>query len=246
MARFFLQAGQLQDGQVAISGDEAHHISRVLRLQVGDTITCVDVDEAAYTVTITELGATVRGNISAALEVTQESPLHLTLFQGLAKGDKMDLVIQKAVELGVQTIVPYTSRYTIVKLDPKQAKTRQERWARIALEAAKQCGRTRIPEVVELRSFKDVVAAVQSRKAQDETIVLAYEGEKRLSIRDLPGPPQAASVLVGPEGGFAPEEVADLVAAGATACTLGPRILRTETAGLVALSLLGYKWGDLA
>ena len=246
MARFFLKNGQIKDGMVEITGDDAHHISRVLRLQTGNSITCVDQDGQTYLVTISELGSTVLGVIQEAVESSQESPLYVTLFQGLAKGDKMDLVIQKAVELGVQEIVPYCSRHTVVKLDPKQAKKKHERWERIALEAAKQCARTRVPVVHELQMFDAVISVAYTRFAQGEVIILAYEGEKRFGFRDLSGHPRAASVVIGPEGGFAPDEVEALTSAGAIACTLGPRILRTETAGLVALSLLGYKWGDLA
>ncbi len=246
LARFFVQANQIKNGTVVIVGDDAHHITRVLRLQPGSLVECVDQDEQVHQVELQELGTVVVGSVQQTLGLSQESPLHLTLFQGLAKGDKMDLVIQKAVELGVHEIIPFTSRYTVVKLTEKQATTRHERWERIAHEAAKQCGRTRLPVIHQLHSFAQVLTSIQTRRSGGELVLLAYEGEKHQGLKQVDAHhPTAVSVLIGPEGGFSSEEVADLAQVGAHTCSLGPRILRTETAGLVALSLLGYKWGDL-
>jgi 16S rRNA (uracil1498-N3)-methyltransferase len=179
------------------------------------------------------------------VESSQESPLAITLFQGLAKGDKMDLVIQKAVELGAIEVVPFTSRFTVVRLEEKQARTRQTRWERIALEAAKQSGRTRIPIIGPLHTFSGLSEAVKARCALGDLVILAYEGATKMGIGSLDDPKQGVAVIVGPEGGFAPDEVEALALAGAKVCTLGPRILRTETAGLALLSMIGYKWGDL-
>lgn len=245
-ARFFIEQDQLILDAVTITGDDAHHITRVLRLQAGDIIECVARDEHIYLVELQQIGNTVFGKVIETTLNSQESPLQLTLFQGLAKGDKMDLVIQKAVELGVQEIIPFTSRYTVVKLTEKQAKSRQERWERIAYEAAKQSGRTRLPIVRQVQSFPEVVSNVQSRINQNEVVFLAYEGETQTGLKGLElEKPNHASILVGPEGGFSPDEAHSLTEVGAHSLSLGPRILRTETAGLVALSLLGYRWGDL-
>ncbi|NMB00221.1 MAG: 16S rRNA (uracil(1498)-N(3))-methyltransferase [Firmicutes bacterium] len=245
LARFFVEADQIDQGKVVIYGDDAHHITRVLRLTHGTTIECVDPSGTVHRVSIEELGSKVVGVIQGTSTESQESPVYFTLFQGLAKGDKMDLVVQKAVELGASEIVPFSSRFSVVKLDPKQAENRKKRWERIALEAAKQCGRTRLATVSDLHSFKELVAEVQKRHSEGNLVLLAYEGEKQVSLGDLTGNPKAVSAIVGPEGGFAPDEVEELTRAGAQVCTLGPRILRTETAGLVMLSVLGYKWGDL-
>ncbi len=245
LARFFLKAGQIHGDQVAISGDDAHHITRVLRLRAGDEVEGVDPAGQVHRILLGEVGSKVRGCLVGMVESAQESPLFMTLFQGLAKGDKMDLVIQKAVELGATEIVPFTSRYTVVRLEEKQAKTRQTRWERIALEAAKQSGRTRIPIIGGLHTFSVLSEAVQVRCAQGDLVIVAYEGETKMGIGSLDDPKQGVSVIVGPEGGFAPHEVEALALAGAKVCTLGPRILRTETAGLVLLSMIGYKWGDL-
>lgn len=245
LARFFLQTGQLDSGRVRIYGDDAHHITRVLRLRVNDKIECVNQDGKVYQVRLAKLGSEVIGVVEGVLHSDPESPLVVTLYQGLAKGDKMDLVIQKAVELGAAEIIPFTSSYTVVKLEDKRAKARHQRWQRIALEAAKQSGRTRVPEVSELHSFPEVVNSVQGRQNEGELAVLAYEAEKTQGIKALQKQPARVSVIVGPEGGFAPEEVESLKFAGAKTVTLGPRILRTETAGLVLLSIIGYRWGDL-
>ncbi len=245
LARFFLQPGQLLDDQVTITDEDAHHITKVLRLGVDDEIECVDQAGQVTLVRIREVGKRVLGTVIGVLDCSQESPLTLTLFQGLAKGDKMDLVIQKAVELGVQEVIPFFSRYTVVKLDEKQAKSKQTRWQRIALEAAKQSGRTRVPVVHEPCSFAGLMQRIAEGVDLGGLVLLAYEAEQHTGIRDVDARPQAVSVIVGPEGGFAREEVEALTQAGAKVCSLGPRILRTETAGLVLLSIVGYKWGDL-
>lgn len=246
LSRFFIKPGHIENGWVTITGDDAHHITRVLRLQPGDLIECVDYDEQVHQVELKELGASVVGRVHRTRQFSQESPLHLTLFQGLAKGDKMDLIVQKAVELGVQDIIPFSSRYTVVQLTEKQATTRQGRWERIAHEAAKQSRRTRLPVVHELHSFQEVLGSIQTRRGQGDLVLLAYEGEKYKGLGRIDAhKPTSVAVLIGPEGGFSPEEVAELTQLGAQTWSLGPRILRTETAGLVALSLLGYKWGDL-
>lgn len=246
LARFFLQQGQIQGGRVVITGDDAHHLTRVLRLRSGDEIEGVDEGGQVYRIRLESIGNEVLGLVEETLDYQQESPVEITLFQGLAKGDKMDFVIQKAVELGVREVVPFTSRFTVVKLEEKKAKSRQARWERIAHEAAKQSGRTRLPVIGDLHDFAQLRATVKERSAQDELVILAYEGEKQQGIGKLEKQTSEVSVIVGPEGGFAPDEVEALASAGARVCTLGPRILRTETAGLVLLSIIGYKWGDLA
>lgn len=245
LARFFLSPGQPEDGKVQIDGNDAHHITRVLRLRVGDQIECVDETGLLHLVEITETGEIVLGIIRQTRQVSQESPLALTLFQGLAKSDKMDWVVQKAVELGVDEIVPFSSRFTVVKLNVKQRQARRERWQRIALEAAKQCGRTRLPSISPLLDWQQMLMEVNKRVSGDELVLLAYEAEQTRNLSHIPSTPNAVSVVIGPEGGFAVEEADLLIEKGAECISLGPRILRTETAGLVALSLIGYRWGDL-
>ncbi|NLJ80338.1 MAG: 16S rRNA (uracil(1498)-N(3))-methyltransferase [Firmicutes bacterium] len=247
MARFFLQKDQVDKDEVLISGEDAHHISRVLRLREGNVIECVWEVGLVHFVEITGVKKEeVAGKILRTVKTDQESPLQLTLWQSLAKGDKMDFVVQKAVELGVREIIPYVSRYTVVQLKPSQEKMRRRRWNRIAKAAAQQCERTYLPQVGETQTFPQVLANVEQRSGQGDLVLVPYEGETEKGIGDLPSqPPQSAAVLIGPEGGFHREEIEALSEKGALPVSLGPRVLRTETAGLVALSLLGYKWGDL-
>ncbi len=228
-----------------IDGSDAHHITRVLRLQPGDEIECIAVNGLVHLVEISEVGATVRGTVKKTVAAAGESPLPIALFQGLAKGDKMDWVVQKAVELGVAEIIPFISRFTVVRLNAKQEQARGQRWERIAQEAAKQCGRTKLPDIRPIHNWEQLVSAVEERVGRRELVLLAYEGEANKGVGGIVRTPDAVSVLIGPEGGFAGAEVERLTEAGAETISLGPRILRTETAGLAALSLIGYRWGDL-
>lgn len=246
MPRFFLTDENIMGTRVRITGDDAHHIVRVLRLKAGDHIEVAFGTGEIGVVELTSLRKdAVEGKVVQRFRSYQEPPLRLRLFQGLAKGDKMDFVIQKAVELGVKEIVPFTSQYTVVKLEAEAQARRQKRWQRIAEEAAKQCLRTELPLVRPLISFHEVLAELKERP-QDELVLLPYEHEEKQGIKRLP-PEEwgAVSVIIGPEGGFHPHEVEAARAVGASVVSLGPRILRTETAGLVALSLVGYRWGDL-
>ena len=185
----------------------------------------------------------VEGDVVQRFRSYQEPPIRLRLYQGLAKGDKMDFVIQKAVELGVKEIVPFTSQYTVVKLEASAAEKRLRRWQRIADEAAKQCLRAELPVVRPLISFEQVLADLKEGP-KDKLVLLPYEHEEKQGIKSVPtGEWGAVSIIIGPEGGFHPAEVEAARENGAKVVSLGPRILRTETAGLVALSLVGYRWG---
>jgi len=245
LTRFFIEQDQLREGRVTITGSDAHHITRVLRMEPGELIECVDADGFLHLVRLEEVGQEVKGLVEETRKGLQESPLHLVLFQGLAKGEKMDYVVQKAVELGAAEVVPFSSRYTVVQLGAKQAENRLRRWERIALEAAKQCGRTRLPKVAPVHTFAQVVERIRASASAEHLVLAAYEAEREQGIAQIQAQPKAVSAVVGPEGGFTPEEIQQLQEAGAQICTLGPRILRTETAGLVMLSILGYRWGDL-
>jgi 16S rRNA (uracil1498-N3)-methyltransferase len=245
LARFFLGPGQPRGNDCEIWGDDAHHITRVLRLRPGDEIECIDTEGLLHKVEITETGDPVRGLVRETESAHYEPPLSITLFQGLAKGDKMDWVVQKAVELGAAEVVPFSSRFTVVKLADKQRETRRQRWERIAVEAAKQCGRTRLPQVSPVLGWQELVSEVKRRIGEGELVLLAYEGEEKRTLSRITAEPSAVSIVIGPEGGFAPDEAELLAEAGVEPISLGPRILRTETAGVVALSLIGYRWGDL-
>lgn len=246
MARFFLSDQNVSGVQVRITGEDAHHIARVLRLRPGNHI---EVAFGTCEIGLVKLAAVtkdaVEGEVVQRFRSYQEPPLALRLYQGLAKGDKLDFVVQKAVELGVKEIIPFMSQYTVVRLDAEAAEKRVRRWQRIAEEAAKQCLRAELPAVRPVVSFDQVLAELNARP-RDELALLPYEHEEQQSIKGLPdGEWRTVSIIIGPEGGFHPDEVEAARKAGAVVVSLGPRILRTETAGLVALSLVGYRWGDL-
>lgn len=246
MPRFFVTNEQIDGSLVRILGSDAHHISRVLRLQAGDHVEVAFGTGEIGVVELTQFSDDeVLGQIVQRFRAYQEPPIKLRLYQGLAKGDKMDFVVQKAVELGVSEIVPFTSRYTVVKLDHKAAEKRQQRWQRIAEEAAKQCQRAELPKVSPVVSFSQVIGQIMGRQKW-ELVLLPYEHEEQVGIKNIAEEDcRSVSIIVGPEGGFHESEVEQARQAGAHIITLGPRILRTETAGLVALSLVGYRWGDL-
>lgn len=243
MPRFFLPPAVFQGTSagdtVTITGDDARHISLALRMRVGDAITICDGAGVEYDGTLVSLTPTVvEVEISAPRTSTCEMPVRVTLYQGLAKGDKMDTIIQKAVELGVARVVPVTTARCIMKMGDNADK-KIARWQKIANEAAGQCGRGILPEVAVPVTFKDALAAA----AKDELSLFCYEelGKTEPLSALLPETsPMTLSFFIGPEGGFSPEEAAAAMEADVRLCGLGPRILRTETASgyvLTALSL---------
>lgn len=246
MHRFFISPENIYDGEVRISGSEARHVERVLRLQAGDQITVFDGSGWEYTVLLTgKKGGDLIGEVMARKQVDREAGMELHLVQGIARGERMDLVIQKAAELGVHTIHPLASEYSVVQLQGERAEKKVQRWQQIAREACKQCRRNLVPRVEpirELTAFLD--------RMHGEAGIMLYEDEQRMSLRTiLTGTDllerERIYVLVGPEGGFSPREVEMARQAGVTTAGLGKRILRTETAGLVACSILLYEHGEL-
>ena len=188
-----------------------------------------------------------RGEIEIvrSYQVNNESPLKTTLALGLTKGEKMDWVVEKATELGVHTVVPFLSDYTIPKLNERKVAQRSERWQKIALSAAKQCGRVRIPEILALSEFCDLLETV----SLDALRLLFWEKEREQRLSDLKEARATISevfVMIGPEGGFSAHEAALALGQDFKAVRLGPRILRSETAAVAALSAVQLLWGDLA
>jgi 16S rRNA (uracil1498-N3)-methyltransferase len=244
MARFFVPKQNIHGRRGAIRGQELRHLSRVLRLAAGDGITIFDDTGAEHEAIIRLLGSEeAEFEIISSREAQRESPLDLTLALGLTKGDKMDLVIEKATELGVCRIVPFASKYSVTKLEPPRAGQRQARWQRIAVSAAKQSGRTRVPEIIPICDFGDLLR----RTSSDTFKVLLWEKESGRSLWEAQDRRGDAAVLigVGPEGGFSAEEARDAEACGFELVTLGRRILRAETAAIVAACLAQFLWGDL-
>ena len=238
MPRFFIDG--TADGRAYIAGADALHIAKALRMRPGEALTLCDgkgTDFDGVLETVTDRQVTVR--ISASRPSQAEPTLAVTLYQGLPKGDKMDWIIQKAVELGVTAVVPVATRRSVARLEVKADK-QQERWQRIAAEAAGQCGRGMLPSVERPLSWSQALSRLSGEPA-----LVFYEGGGR-PLRELVTPStRRLSVFVGPEGGFDPEEIDAIRRQGGGVATLGPRILRCETAPLAALTLLMHLSGNM-
>ena len=241
MHRFFAEPGQIGEKEIVITGADVNHIRNVLRMRTGEEVLIADGRGAEYRCKLTDLSENeVRAQILWKLDGNAELASAVTLFQGLPKSDKMDLIVQKCVELGVDRIVPVSTKRAVVKLDAKKEETRLKRWNTISESAAKQSGRGVIPEVSGVMSFEK--ALEEAKKL--EVLLIPYErAEHMAETRRVMGeirPGQSVGIFIGPEGGFEESEVEEAVAAGARAITLGRRILRTETAGLAVMAMLGY------
>ncbi len=246
MARFFISGVLTGQKTAAVKGADLRHISKVLRLGPGDEIGLVDTAGREFAARIREItGKEAFCDIITERAVVTEPPVEVVLYQGLPKGDKMDLVIQKGTEVGVSRIVPVICERTIVKLDERKAAGRHARWQRVAEEAAKQSRRTVVPVVTEPLTFAGAVSQIPS----DVLGILPWEEEQSVGIKDvlkgsgLTG--KRAAVFIGPEGGFTPEEARLARSAGVLTVSLGPRIMRTETAGIVTAAIILYELGDL-
>ncbi len=239
MYHFFVEPEQIHTSIVEITGSDVNHIRNVLRMKPGEKISVSDGGGHTYTCIIEEIAADL---VQACIEKTEEASTELnasiTLFQGLPKGDKMELIIQKCVELGVDRIVPVSTRRSIVKLDDKKAESKVKRWNTIAEGAAKQSGRAAVPEVHSVVSFSQALEAAK----QMDVCVIPYEHatdmEKTRTILTSIKRGQSVGIFIGPEGGFEEAEVEQAMASGAKSITLGRRILRTETAGMAVLAML--------
>lgn len=242
MPRFFVNSPLTMGDTAVIDGADARHIAGALRMNVGESLTLCDGAGTDYACTITAVNKdSVLAAVDAAAPTASEPTLAVTLYMGMPKGDKLELVIQKAVELGVSAVVPVITSRSIVRVDGKDAEKKRVRLQRIAAEAAGQSGRGIIPTVEAPISWKAALARLAS-----ENTLLCYEGGGA-PIGTLVSPDDTAvSLVVGPEGGFDPAEVEAVVAAGGRIATLGPRILRCETAPLAAIAVLMEKSGNMA
>ena len=243
MRRLFLP-GKLAD-TVTLTGSDAHHLGYTLRARVGERCVVVDAERAVASMEIVGFTAdTVTLRLVERLAADTESPIRLTLCVCLLKSDKMEFVVQKAVELGAAKVQPLGSENCVARYDGKKAEARRERWQRIADEAAKQCGRTALLEVAPILPFGEWLAA---RPEEDCTAFFCYEAEERKTLGAWLAETQdeAFTVIIGPEGGFSPAEAEQAKAAGLAAVTLGPRILRAETAAVAALAIVQHVKGDL-
>jgi 16S rRNA (uracil1498-N3)-methyltransferase len=229
--------------ELALPENAAAHLSRVLRLAVGDECVLFNGDGTDYAARITSMGKReLRVTVASGREVDNESPLAITLLQGIARGEKMDLILQKATELGVNAIAPLWSQRSEVKLDEARAEKRLAHWRGVVTSACEQCGRARVPGVAAPVSLSVALGALPAGGLR---LILDPEGE--LALGTLTVGDEARVVLaVGPEGGWSPADREQLRDAGFQGLKLGPRILRTETAGLAAIAALQSRLGDLA
>ncbi|MCS6925618.1 MAG: 16S rRNA (uracil(1498)-N(3))-methyltransferase [Candidatus Binatia bacterium] len=241
--RFFVPSAHIHHSSATLAGAEFHHLRHVLRLGCGDTITLCDDTGREHEGVITALTATT-ADITLLSSTSASSPfLSLTLAQGLLKGPKMDLVVAKATELGVSRIVPFSSAFTVALPPHERRGERLARWQRIARSAVKQAG-TRPPVITPPQPFHDLLQTVP----HDAGKVLFYEKESTVTVKSLlhiyDGPLPALWIVIGPEGGFAPEEVAHARTCGFHIASLGPWTLRAETASIVAVAFCQLLWGD--
>jgi 16S rRNA (uracil1498-N3)-methyltransferase len=239
--RIHVDSALAPGAELALPGQAAEHVARVLRLVVGDPVTLFNGDGNDYPSTIHTLDKrAVIVRVQSSQAITNESPLMLTLAQGIARGDKMDLIVQKATELGVARIVPLLTERSEVKLDPSRAEKRLQHWRAVAASACEQSGRARVPEIVSAHPLSSWLSGL----AHDGALRLALLPDAGKSSRDLRFGAAGGLLVVGPEGGLGERDISALKAAGFEGLRLGPRILRTETAGLTALASLQALHGD--
>ena len=240
MARFFVNKENISDGKITIIGDDAHHIARSLRMAEGDEAVVCDGEGKEYRCVLSKIrDEECICNIIEEISSSVESPVSITLCMAYPKGDKLETVIQKAVELGAARIIPFESSRCIKRPKAEKADKQTQRLARIAEEAAKQCGRAKIPEVTRPVSFGQMLDMAN----ESDLVLLCYENEDEKSLKSAlstPHVPGSIAVIVGSEGGFSPEEAKQAISAGAISVSLGKRILRCETAPAFVLSAISY------
>ncbi|MGE5421918.1 MAG: 16S rRNA (uracil(1498)-N(3))-methyltransferase [Ignavibacteriales bacterium] len=247
MRRFMVDKAAIENDQIIILGEEARHISLVLRLQCADIIEVFDGSGTDYQLELLEVASTrVVGRIIDQCRSAAEPQVSLVLVQGLAKGEKMDLIIQKAVELGVSRIIPVNTDHAVVKISGDKTADKVTRWNRISAEACKQCGRSRPPRVEEIADLEAVISSRQGRPgiffsvgSNNNSLRSELETIRKLIQAD------ELYLFIGPEGGFSRAEAKQAEDMGMVIAGLGPRILRTETAAIAALSVVMYEIGDL-
>jgi len=241
LTRVYVDAPLAAGERVILEGNAASHVSRVLRLRVGEALTLFNGAGGEYAASI---DAARSGRLTVAVgeprAVERESPLTLTLAQGVSRGERMDLVVQKATELGVSGIVPLFTERSVVRLGAQQAERKLNHWRAIAIAACEQSGRNRLPKVAPPLSLADLLRSGADREGG--RLLLSPGATSRLDA--LPHPATSVTVLIGPEGGLTDAEQEAAVAAGFLPVRLGPRVLRTETAAIAALALLQREFGD--
>jgi 16S rRNA (uracil1498-N3)-methyltransferase len=241
LTRVYVEAALASGEECLVAGSAANHMVRVLRLGVDAAVTLFDGTGGEYAARIRSVRKdAVLVEVGAHAATERESPLDVTLAQGISRGERMDWVIQKATELGVRRIIPLTTSRSVVRLDGRQAEKKSLHWRGISIAACEQCGRNRLPELTPPLELHEFLA---SRAPEDALrLLLSPAGELRIGAIKSP---EKIILLIGPEGGLAPEEGSAALAQGYVGVRLGPRILRTETAAIAALAALQQAFGDL-
>ncbi len=239
LTRVYVEGPLTSGKRVKLEGNAASHVTRVLRLRVGTALILFNGEGGEYEASIDKAaGGEVIVAVGAHAAHERESRLPLTLAQGVSRGERMDLVVQKATELGVTALAPVLTERSVVRLTAQQSDRKVNHWRAIAIAACEQCGRNRLPEIAAAQGYREFL-----RSAPGGMRVLLAPGGG-VTLKDLARPDGAVTVLIGPEGGLTDEEEQAAVAAGFTAVRLGPRVLRTETAAIAALALLQREFGD--
>lgn len=246
MDRFFVEKKNvnLENNTCIIEGEDVKHISKVLRCRVGEELEICDNDNNEYICEITNIDKSqVNLNVLKRVDIKRESDLKIKVYQGLPKGPKMEMILQKLTEVGVDEIILVQTKRTVVKVDDKKEDKKIERWERIIYEAAKQSKRGKIPKLRGVLSFKEALADMK----ENDFNIAPYENEKTKTIKQaIKGKYiNNIGIFVGPEGGFEDTEINAIEEIGGQSVSLGPRILRTETASLVASSIVLYELSDL-
>jgi 16S rRNA (uracil1498-N3)-methyltransferase len=239
--RFYSNSPLAINATVTLSESAAAHATRALRLSEGDSVVLFNGNGFDYICTLTAVKKNaVTAQVSSAQQIDSESPLNITLLQGISSGDRMDFTIQKAVELGVKQIQPINTQRSVVKLNAERAEKRTEHWQNIAISACEQSGRAVVPKVLAPVALDKWLS--QNPRSNDTRILLNPVGAKRLAA--MTKPTAEIQLLIGAEGGLSPTEIALAASQGFQSIVLGPRILRTETAALTAISVMQGLWGD--
>ncbi|MCL2497577.1 MAG: 16S rRNA (uracil(1498)-N(3))-methyltransferase [Symbiobacteriaceae bacterium] len=245
LPRFFILPDQKRSGLITLTGNDVRHLQRVLRLQSGDKVECLDGRGHVYLVKLNHVEHDIAiGEIEDSYKVDSEPELQVTIAQGLPKGERWDFVLQKCSELGATVFQPLFTQRTIVKLQEEQIPRRLERWQKIASEAAEQSRRSIAPRVLAPLTLSQWL----EKSKEFDLVLVAWENEDKLSLKGalaaLPDLKRLA-ILVGPEGGFADSEIEEAISAGCLAVSIGPRVLRSETASIAMLAMTLYHYGDM-
>ena len=250
MPKFFVKNNQIKNEKIIIIGEDVNHIKNVLRLNIDDDIQICNADTGInYLCGITKINnKEIECNIFKEINSESESNIHINIFQGIPKSDKMELIIQKCVELGVYEITPTEMKRCVAKIEEKAKSKKIERWEKISEVAAKQCGRDIIPRINNIVNIKNICNCIN----EYDIVLLAYEKEEEntlknelIKLKSKTGNNLKIGIIIGPEGGLDKEEVELLMENGAKSITIGKRILRTETVAFVITSIIMYEFGDL-